>query len=55
MYLQYSYTQENDERFTSRDIYSDKFQADYDYNGELPADCDPEDCRKFVKGTVAFA
>lgn len=55
MNISYSDTHENEERFIDRDIFSDKFQADYDYNGELPADCDPADCRRNKRGAAAYA
>lgn len=47
------HTQDCEERFTSNDIYLDKFQADYDYNGALPDDLDPADCRRMARRAVA--
>lgn len=50
------HTQEIEEVYASRrDIYADQYQADYDYHGELPEDCDPADCRRMERKAVLFA
>lgn len=48
------HTQDSEELYASRrDIYADQYQADYDYQGALPDDCDPADCRRNKRGAVA--